>query len=353
MHLQRVDTNERVHVRELHGMAAVDLTAALREMSAVGEGSRSRLPLYHANIDWRHDEKMTDAQKARAIERLGEELGLANQPRVVVEHVKAGREHLHVVWSRIDGETFTAIPDSHNYRKHEIVARELEREFEHARVQGAHHEREGVERPARCPTLGETRQAERGGMTPGGSQGAASRSVAVGRQRSRVCRRAEQCRVDARPRATGAALSPSIRPARFTPSTRRLPGFPPPRCGNAWLTSTPASCQPSDQAREQLRDRQPRPEPSSAPETDREADELAPPRGDGTGPLTAGIAATRFPASNLCRTISGTAMTMAATSPMNARRMPRPAPAPTMPPSMPKWRRCAGRSPNTRPRLPA
>jgi hypothetical protein len=83
-----------------------------------------------------------------------------------VEHVKDGREHLHVAWSRIDGETLCAIPDSHNYRRHEIVARELEREFEHARVQGAHHEREGVERPARRPSHAETRQAERSGISP-------------------------------------------------------------------------------------------------------------------------------------------------------------------------------------------
>lgn len=165
-HLLRVDTNERVDVRELLGVCGPDLAAALREMEAIASAARSRRPFYHASINTAPNELMNDAQKARAIDRLEQELGLTGQPRIVVEHVKDGREHLHVAWSRIDGETMRAIPDSHNYRRHKIVARELEREFEHARVQGAHVEREGVERPARCPSHAETRQAERSGISP-------------------------------------------------------------------------------------------------------------------------------------------------------------------------------------------
>ena len=165
-HLLRVDTNERVDVRELLGVCAPDLTAALLEMEAVAAAARSRRPFYHASINTAPNELMNDAQKVRAIDRLEQELGLTGQPRVVVEHVKEGREHLHVAWSRIDGETLRAIPDSHNFRRHEIVARELEHEFAHARVQGAHHERDGVERPARRPSQAEMMQAERSGIAP-------------------------------------------------------------------------------------------------------------------------------------------------------------------------------------------
>jgi hypothetical protein len=57
-----------------------------------------------------------------------------------------------------------AISDSHNYRKHEQVARELEREFGHARVQGAHVQRDGKERPKRTPSHSEMLQAERTGL---------------------------------------------------------------------------------------------------------------------------------------------------------------------------------------------
>ena len=175
LHLLRADTNESVNVRELRHVMAGDLTSALFEMEAMGLASRSERRLYHANIDWRHDEHMTDAQKARAVDRLAAELGLSNQPRAVVEHVKHGREHLHVVWLRIDTETGKAISDSHNYRRHEIAARDLEREFGHERVQGAHVERDGCERPARTPQLHEIRQAERSGITPAEAKAELSR----------------------------------------------------------------------------------------------------------------------------------------------------------------------------------
>ncbi len=166
LHLLRADTNEFVEVRALNAVTARELREALFEMSAMGAGSRSRRPLYHASINTPVWEALTDEQKTVAIDRLETQLGLAGQPRAVVEHVKEGRQHVHVVWLRIDPETGTAIPDSHNYRKHEEVARALEREFGHGRVQGAHHERDGVERPARRPSLAETRQAERSSVTP-------------------------------------------------------------------------------------------------------------------------------------------------------------------------------------------
>ena len=70
----------------------------------------------------------------------------------MVVHEKKDREHFHIVWSRIDLDTMRTISDSHNYRKHEIVARELERDFGHERVQGAHIERDGKPRPERTPS---------------------------------------------------------------------------------------------------------------------------------------------------------------------------------------------------------
>jgi hypothetical protein len=79
-------------------------------------------------------------------------------------HEKLGRQHIHVVWSRIDLDQMRSVSDSHNYRRHEEVARDLERRFDHPRVQGAHHERDGVERPDRTPSRAELRQEERTGI---------------------------------------------------------------------------------------------------------------------------------------------------------------------------------------------
>ncbi|EGO93172.1 relaxase/mobilization nuclease domain-containing protein, partial [Acidiphilium sp. PM] len=166
VHLSRTDTNERVLLLELRGVAGMNLDQALREMEAFGAGTRCKSPLYHANIDPRADERLTPEQWGRAVDALEAKLGFTGQPRALVQHVKEGREHVHVVWSRIDLERNRAIPDSHNYRKHEEVARALEREFGHERVQGAHVERDGKERPARTPSHAEMQQAERSGLDP-------------------------------------------------------------------------------------------------------------------------------------------------------------------------------------------
>jgi hypothetical protein len=158
--------NERVEVFEIHGVAATNVPDAVIEMDALAAGTRCENPLYHASINTRAKERMTDEQRRRAIERLAEELGFSEQPYVAVIHEKKGREHCHVVWARIDIEKMRAIPDSNNYLKHEIVARELEREFGHERVQGAHAEREGKPRPKRTPSHAEMQQAQRTGLTP-------------------------------------------------------------------------------------------------------------------------------------------------------------------------------------------
>lgn len=163
-HLMRTDTNERAEVKEIKGVAAENLRGALREMEAVAAGARTTKPFYHASINTRADERLTDEQRAQAIDRLEEKLGLTGQPRVVVVHEKEGREHCHIVWSRIDLNRMAAISDSHNYRKHEEVARELEREFGHKRVQGAHVERDGQDRPDRTPSHSEMLQAQRTGI---------------------------------------------------------------------------------------------------------------------------------------------------------------------------------------------
>jgi hypothetical protein len=165
-HLLRADTNESVEVTELHGVTATTLPAALREMAAVAIGTRCSRPLYHASLNTAPGEILTAAQKARAITALEQRLGLTGHPRAVVEHCKAGRAHLHVVWGRIDPATLKAVHDGFNYRAHEEVARQLEREFGHARVQGAHVERNGQPRPARTLPTADIQQAARTGRDP-------------------------------------------------------------------------------------------------------------------------------------------------------------------------------------------
>ena len=163
-HLGNAETNERVSLLETRGTVADDLRGALIEMDAFSEGTRCEKSLYHAAISPAVPHRLTPEQRAEAINALEAKLGLTGHARVVVLHEKKDREHIHVVWSRIDLDTGKSVSDSHNYRKHEEVARDLERRFGHDRVQGAHVEREGVKRPDRTPSRAELRQEERTGI---------------------------------------------------------------------------------------------------------------------------------------------------------------------------------------------
>jgi hypothetical protein len=164
-HLGNAEKNERVSLIEVRGTVAQDLRGALVEMDAYAVGTRSEKSLYHAAISPEPPHRLTNEQRAEAIDTLEAKLGLDGHARVVVMHEKLGRQHVHVVWSRIDLVKMRSVSDSHNYRRHEEVARDLERRFVHDRVQGAHHERDGVERPDRTPSRAELQQQERTGIT--------------------------------------------------------------------------------------------------------------------------------------------------------------------------------------------
>ena len=164
VYLQNQERNERATVLEVSGTIAQDATGALKEMEAYAEGTKCTLPLYHAQINPEPPYQLTREQMYESVDLLEKELGLTGQPRVIVAHEKDGREHFHVVWARIDLEKGKAIPDSHNFPAHEKVSRELERRFDHPRVQGAHAERDGEERPERSPTRAEIRQEQRTGI---------------------------------------------------------------------------------------------------------------------------------------------------------------------------------------------
>lgn len=164
-HLGNAEKNERVSLLEVRGTIARDLRGALIEMDAYASGTACVKPLYHAAISPEPPHRLTPEQRAEAIETLESKLGLTGHARVVVMHEKLGREHIHVVWSRIDLDRMKSVSDSHNFRKHEEVSRELERRFGHERVQGAHHERDGIKRPDRTPSRSELRQEERTGIS--------------------------------------------------------------------------------------------------------------------------------------------------------------------------------------------
>ena len=123
-HLMRDDTNETARLVEVSGLIADNLPAALREMQAIGRQSRSRGNfLYQANINPPADADLTDEQWRQAVERLERNLKLEGHQRAIVEHIKHGRRHYHVVWNRVDIDTLKVVDIKGNYAVHVQTAR--------------------------------------------------------------------------------------------------------------------------------------------------------------------------------------------------------------------------------------
>jgi hypothetical protein len=162
-HLLRKDQNETIRLYEMRGVVAGDVAGALAELEARGVAVTSKRPFYHASISPEAHTPLTDSQVRIAVDALEEALGFSAQPRVVVVHRKNNREHVHVVWSRVDIDQSRAIPDSWNYRCHEEVARSLETLFGHRPIPRADSKRRTSARHAQAPRDYELRQEERSG----------------------------------------------------------------------------------------------------------------------------------------------------------------------------------------------
>ena len=125
-HLMNSFDNDSVEVASVRGAVAQDLSGAFAEWQAQAKGTRAQKFLYSLSLnpDQRQG-KLTREQYYDFIDRTEKSLGLENQPRAVVFHVKHGREHAHVVWSRIDTEKMRAVQLSNDHQKLRKVAQEF------------------------------------------------------------------------------------------------------------------------------------------------------------------------------------------------------------------------------------
>ncbi|RIK59419.1 MAG: relaxase [Planctomycetota bacterium] len=164
LHLMNEFDNERVELAQVRGTVADDLYGALAEVEAIAAGTRCNKPLYSLSIN--PPQPLTRHQYRAAIERIEHGLGLTGQPRAVIYHVKNGREHCHVVWSRIDGDRMRAIHISHDRMKLRTLARDLGREFGLSLPEGLAKDLRQERSADRQMTLAEKRQAENTGITP-------------------------------------------------------------------------------------------------------------------------------------------------------------------------------------------
>lgn len=164
-HLMNAFDNERIEVAQIRGTVADDLHGAFGEYEALAAGTRCKEPLYSLSIN--PPEPISREQYFTAIDRIEQRLGLARQPRAVVFHVKHGREHCHVVWSRIDTARMRAVQISHDRMKLRSLAKELAMEFGLPLPDGIAQDRGAERRRKKDMTRSEKVQAEATGIAPG------------------------------------------------------------------------------------------------------------------------------------------------------------------------------------------
>lgn len=129
-HLLNTEENEHVELHEVRGFVADDLGGALHEAYGISRGTRCKKFLYSLSLSPPETETVPVAVFETAIEHIEQQLGFTEQPRAIVFHEKKGRRHAHVVWSRINAETMTAIDPYQDKLTLEQIARELFQEHQ-------------------------------------------------------------------------------------------------------------------------------------------------------------------------------------------------------------------------------
>ncbi|MDE1902169.1 MAG: relaxase/mobilization nuclease domain-containing protein [Alphaproteobacteria bacterium] len=130
-YLKEQGQNEKTRLVEMSDPHVQNLDEAFRAMWAVSDGTKVKKPLHHVSINPMKDERLTDAQVRRICERLEERYGYASgeHQRVIVEHVKEGRQHFHVMWNRVSLTTGKPHYPYMHKKQSKIVAREMEKEL--------------------------------------------------------------------------------------------------------------------------------------------------------------------------------------------------------------------------------
>ncbi len=129
-HLQNAFDNEYVEIADLRGAVARDLHGAFAEWEVCAHamtGCRNYLYSLSVNPDPSQGQ-LTRAQYLDYIDRAEAKLNLSAQPRAIVFHIKEGREHCHVVWSRIDAEHSKAVHQAFDHQKLMMVTRQFARD---------------------------------------------------------------------------------------------------------------------------------------------------------------------------------------------------------------------------------
>lgn len=130
-YLKAQGENEKIRTVEISDPDAKTLDQAFQNMWAIASNSKVKKPLHHISINPMKGETLTDEQVLKIVERCEQKYGYkpGDHQRVIVEHIKDGRQHFHVIWNRVSLTTGRAVWPGHHWLKSKEVCREMEREL--------------------------------------------------------------------------------------------------------------------------------------------------------------------------------------------------------------------------------
>lgn len=130
-YLKDIGENELTRLAEISDPDAKDLDEAFHNMWTVASNTKATKPLHHISINPFKDERLTDKHVLKIVKRCEEKYGYKpnEHQRVIVEHVKDGRQHFHVIWCRVSLSAGKAVWPGHHWKKSKQAAREMEQEL--------------------------------------------------------------------------------------------------------------------------------------------------------------------------------------------------------------------------------
>lgn len=155
--------NDHVELHEVRGFVSDELLDAFREVDAIAKGTRCENYLFSASLNPPDKATVAVEDFEDAADEVERKLGLGGQPRAIVFHEKDGRQHAHVVWSRIDAERMRAINLPHYKLRLRDASRELFRAHGWEMPKGL---RDWRERDPLGYSRAEWQQARRAGLDP-------------------------------------------------------------------------------------------------------------------------------------------------------------------------------------------
>ena len=129
--LDEAAQNEIVTQLEIRGTLARDVPGALSEMQDLARATRCQGNfLYHASFNPHpKDRTLTPEEILHGIDTLEKALGFEDHQRIVYEHVKQGRQHLHILWNRAHPEKLTIRDIGGDWFICRATSNRLEQEF--------------------------------------------------------------------------------------------------------------------------------------------------------------------------------------------------------------------------------